>query len=192
MSYLYLRQEPRLGFYGDDASGQQVNGIGAPVVTPGRNPDEIIVTRDNGTRYHVRRKVRAQVLTRPGRPRAGFCGDDERLFFRVSWCEGTQGTIDVGANVPRALKELLNTVVRPDQPAREPATRSSRRSKTPPSSHSSSPTLRRSAIGRSQGTSSSTSNAPASSLRPRRCPPTGAGSSSASNTSTTVPASSFS
>jgi hypothetical protein len=83
----------------------------APTVTPGSDPDEIIVTRADGTRYHVRRKVRAQVLTRPGRPRAGFCGDDERVFFRVSWCEGTQGTIDVGANVPGALKDLLNTVV---------------------------------------------------------------------------------
>ncbi|MCI0428832.1 MAG: hypothetical protein L0Z46_12540 [Nitrospiraceae bacterium] len=41
----------------------------------------------------------------------GFCSDDERVFFRLSWCEGTQGTIDVGANVPGALKNLLNTVV---------------------------------------------------------------------------------
>ena len=86
------------------------HGLGAPVVTPGRNPDEIIVTRDNGMRYRVRRKVRAQVLTRPGRLNVGFCSDDERVFGRMSWCEGTQGTIDVGANVPRALKDLLNTV----------------------------------------------------------------------------------
>jgi monoamine oxidase/subtilisin family serine protease len=83
----------------------------APTVTPGRDADEIIVTRADGTRYHVRRKVRAQVLTRPGRPRAGFCSDDERVFFRVSWCEGTQGTIDAGVDVPGALKDLLNTVV---------------------------------------------------------------------------------
>jgi peptidoglycan hydrolase-like protein with peptidoglycan-binding domain len=82
-----------------------------PTVTPGSDPDEIIVTRADGTRYHVRRKIRAQVLTRPGRPRAGFCGDDERVFFRVSWCEGTQGSIDAGANVPGALKDLLKTVI---------------------------------------------------------------------------------
>ena len=82
-----------------------------PTVTPGSDPDEIIVTRADGTRYHVRRKVRAQVLTRPGRPRAGFCSDDERVFFRVSWCEGTQGSIDAGANVPGALKDLLKTVI---------------------------------------------------------------------------------
>jgi hypothetical protein len=82
-----------------------------PTVTPGSDPDEIIVTRADGTRYHVRRKVRAQVLTRPGRPRAGFCRDDERVFFRVSWCEGTQGSIDAGANVPGALKDLLKTVI---------------------------------------------------------------------------------
>ncbi|MGZ8393867.1 MAG: hypothetical protein ACXWWJ_03775 [Nitrospira sp.] len=111
MSYLYFRQESRLGFCGDDAGGQQVNGLGDPVVTPGRNPDELIVTRDNGTRYHVRRKVRAQVLTRPGRLRTGFCWGDERVFGRVTWCEGTQGTIDAGANLPGAARRLLDTLV---------------------------------------------------------------------------------
>lgn len=110
MSYLYLRQGPTLGFYGDDASGQQVNGLGAPVVTPGKDPNEIIVTRDNGTRYRVRRKVRAQVLTQPGRLRTGFCWDDKRVYGRLTWCQGTQGTIDVGANLPEAAKRLLNTV----------------------------------------------------------------------------------
>ena len=82
-----------------------------PTVKTGRNLDEIIVTMADGTRYYVRRKVRAQVLTRPGRPRAGFCRDDRRVFLRLSWCEGTQGTIDVGADVPGALKDLINTAV---------------------------------------------------------------------------------
>ncbi|MEO8076578.1 MAG: hypothetical protein ABI818_09640, partial [Acidobacteriota bacterium] len=48
-----------------------------PTVTAGANADEIVVTRADGTRFIVRRKVRAQVLTRPGRPRAGFCKHDE-------------------------------------------------------------------------------------------------------------------
>lgn len=82
-----------------------------PQVTPGADDDEIIVTRADGTRFRVRRKIRAQVLTRPGRPRAGFCSDDERLFFRVSWCEGTQGTIDVGANPQGAFSDLMNRVI---------------------------------------------------------------------------------
>ena len=116
MSYLYLRQGPSLGFWGDGAGSQQVNRIGTLVVEPGKNPDEIVVTRADGTRYHVRRKVRAQVLTRPGRPRTGFCWGDERVFGRVTWCEGTQGTIDAGANLPGAAKRLLDTVV--DQFAR--------------------------------------------------------------------------
>ena len=111
MSYLYFRQERGLGFYGDDEYQPQVNSFGAVDVSLGRNDDEIIVTRANGTRYHVRRKIRAQILTRPGRPRYGFCGDDERLFFRISWCEGTQGMINTGVNAPRALKDLFNTVV---------------------------------------------------------------------------------
>ena len=80
-------------------------------VEPGRDDDEIVVLRGDGTRFRVRRKVRAQVLTRPGRPRAGFCRDDERVFFRLSWCEGTQATIDVGANPQGALKDLLRTVI---------------------------------------------------------------------------------
>ncbi|MEP6915130.1 MAG: hypothetical protein ABJC89_05765 [Acidobacteriota bacterium] len=81
-----------------------------PTVTAGANADEIVVTRADGTRFIVRRKVRAQVLTRPGRPRAGFCKDDERVFFRVSWCEGTQGTIDIGAKVQGAFKDLIGKV----------------------------------------------------------------------------------
>jgi hypothetical protein len=82
----------------------------APTVTPGANADEIIVTRADGTKFHVRRKVRARVLTRPGRPRAGICTDDRRVFFRVSWCEGTQGTIDLGANPQGAVKDLMDKV----------------------------------------------------------------------------------
>src|SRR6185295_13148163 len=109
--YLYLRQEPRLGYYGDDAGSQQVKGSGAFVVKPGRDPDEIIVTRADGTSYHVRRKVRVQVLTRPGRLRTGFCWGDERVFGRATWCEGTQGTIDAGANLPGAARRLLDTLV---------------------------------------------------------------------------------
>lgn len=110
MSYLYLRQEQRLGYYGE-AGSQQAKGIGAFVVKPGRDPDEIIVTRADGTRYHVRRKVRVQVLTRPGRLRTGFCWGDERVFARATWCEGTQGTIDAGANLPGAARRLLDTLV---------------------------------------------------------------------------------
>ena len=82
-----------------------------PTVTTGRDKDEIIVTRSNGDRYRIRRKVRAQQITRPGRPRWDACWTDERVFLRVAWCEGTQGTIDVGANVPAALKTLLDNVV---------------------------------------------------------------------------------
>ena len=82
----------------------------SPTVTDTANKDEIIVTRADGTKFHVRRQVHAKVLTRPSRPQTGFCSDDERVFFRVRWCEGTQGTIDLGANVQSALKDLLQTV----------------------------------------------------------------------------------
>lgn len=75
-----------------------------------KDPDEIIVVAKDGTRYHVRRKIRGRVVTRPGRPRAGFCIDDDRVFLRVAWCEGTQGTIDAGANAPAAIRKLFNDV----------------------------------------------------------------------------------
>jgi hypothetical protein len=82
-----------------------------PTVEKGRDDDELIVTVADGTKYHVRRRIRAQVLTRPGRPRAGFCKDDERVFFRVGWCEGTQGRIDVGGNPQGAFKKLMDDVM---------------------------------------------------------------------------------
>jgi hypothetical protein len=82
----------------------------APTVTAGADADEIIITRGDGTTFHVRRKVRAKVFTRPGRPRVGFCSDDERVFFRVAWCEGTQGRIDLGANPQAAFKDLIDKV----------------------------------------------------------------------------------
>ena len=84
----------------------------ALVVTPGKDKDEIIVTRADGTRFHVRRKIRAKVLTNPGRLRTGFCSDDNRVFFRLRWCEGTQGKIDFGANPQGAFKDLLDKVFR--------------------------------------------------------------------------------
>src|SRR5262245_12994071 len=93
--------------------GREAEGppdVQAPTVTAGADADEIIVTRADGTRFHVRRKVRAKVFTRPGRPRVGICSDDERVFFRLVWCEGTQGRIDAGANLQGAFKDLLDRV----------------------------------------------------------------------------------
>jgi hypothetical protein len=80
-------------------------------VTAGRSPDELVIERPDGTRYHVIHHLRAKALTNPGAPRAGFCHDDERVYFRIAWCEGTQGTIDVGANPQGALKKTINAAV---------------------------------------------------------------------------------
>jgi hypothetical protein len=80
----------------------------APTVKEGADKDEIFVTRADGTRFVVRRKVRAKVFTKSGGPpRVGVCSDDERVFFRLKWCEGTQGKIDIGANAQGAIKALL-------------------------------------------------------------------------------------
>ena len=93
------------------SAGEAAEDDPPPKVTPGVDSDEIVVTRADGTRFRVRRRVRAKILTRPGRPRLGFCSDDERVFFRLMWCEGTQGTIDAGANVQSAFKDLLDKVM---------------------------------------------------------------------------------
>jgi hypothetical protein len=82
-----------------------------PTVTPGVDSNEIIVTRVDGTRFHVRRKVRTVAVIDPDRLRTGFCADDKRMFFRARWCKGTQGTIDVGADVPAAAKKLVTDLV---------------------------------------------------------------------------------
>ena len=82
-----------------------------PTVSPGRDENELIITRADGTRFHVRRRVRAQQVTNPGRTRAGFCHDDDRVWLRIAWCEGTQGTIDVGANPQGAIRDVVNTAL---------------------------------------------------------------------------------
>ena len=83
----------------------------APKVEQGVDKDEIVVTRADGTRFIVRRKVRSKLFTKSGgSPRVGFCSDDERVFFRLAWCEGTQGKIDIGANAQGAIKKLLEKV----------------------------------------------------------------------------------
>lgn len=100
--------EELVGFW--DAS-EAWEDAAATKVTKGRDANELLVELADGTKYRVRRKVRAQVLTRPGRPRIGFCKDDKRVFFRLSWCEGTQGRIDMGANPQGAFKDLMDKVM---------------------------------------------------------------------------------
>jgi hypothetical protein len=79
-------------------------------VDPGHDDDEIIVTRADGTRIHVRRKVHTVVVSDPDRLRGALCKDSNRVFLRLTWCRGARGTIDVGANPQGALKQLMNKV----------------------------------------------------------------------------------
>jgi len=97
-------------FYSEGAAEAPPDADKPPTVTQGANADEIIVTRADGTKFHVRRTVRAKIFTRPGRPRIGVCSDDKRVFFRIAWCEGTQGRIDLGANPQGAFAELMKKV----------------------------------------------------------------------------------
>jgi hypothetical protein len=79
-------------------------------VEPTENPDEIVVTRADGARIHVRRKMHATTLHEPERPRIGLCKDDNRVFIRATWCRGTRVTIDLGANPQGAVKQLMDKV----------------------------------------------------------------------------------
>ena len=80
-------------------------------VSDGRDKNEMVIERPDGTKYHVFHRIRAQKLSRPGAARAGFCRDDERVYLRFAWCEGTQGTIDIGANPQGALKKTIKAAV---------------------------------------------------------------------------------
>jgi len=97
--------------YESDESAEAPGPDPAPTVKQGADKDEIIVTRADGTVYHVRRKVHVQILEKGRGLRTGFCSNDERVFFRLAWCEGTQGRIDVGANPQDAFKKLLDKIV---------------------------------------------------------------------------------
>jgi hypothetical protein len=80
-------------------------------VTKGRWDNELVIERPDGTRFHVFHRIRAQKLVNPEAPRAGLCHDDQRVYFRIAWCDGTRGRIDVGANPQGALKKALDTAV---------------------------------------------------------------------------------
>src|SRR5829696_2507266 len=80
-------------------------------VSDGKRENELVVKRPDGTRYHVFHRIRAKKMSSPGAARFGLCHDDERVYFRFAWCEGTQGTIDVGANPQGALKKTIDTAV---------------------------------------------------------------------------------
>ena len=109
-----LRQPART----DPAPAPSSGGNAAPTVSlsgnevsDGKRENEIVVKRPDGTKYHVFHRIRAKKMSRPGAPRVGLCHDDERVYFRLAWCEGTQGTIDVGANPQGALKKTIDTAV---------------------------------------------------------------------------------
>ena len=78
---------------------------GALKVSDGRDKNEMVIERPDGTKYHVFHRIRAQKLSRPGAPRAGFCRDDERVYLRFAWCEGTQRRRSTSAPTRRARQE---------------------------------------------------------------------------------------
>ena len=89
---------------------RQVVAAPAPKVAPGADENTITVELPDGARYRVTRRVRGRRVIDPGRLRADLCHDSKRVFLRVAWCQGTKGTIDVGANPQGALEDLLKKV----------------------------------------------------------------------------------
>ncbi|QEC47534.1 hypothetical protein FSW04_08055 [Baekduia soli] len=71
---------------------------------------QVLVTLDDGARYRVTRRVKARRVTDPGAPKVTFHGDKERVWMRVSWCEGTKGSIDVGADPQGAAEQVLQRI----------------------------------------------------------------------------------
>ena len=81
-----------------------------PKVTPGGDDNRIEVELPDGSRHRVTRRVKARKVVDPGRLRADLCSDSKRVFLRVAWCQGTKGTIDIGANPQGALEDLVQKI----------------------------------------------------------------------------------
>jgi hypothetical protein len=71
------------------------------------NPDQIIVTKADGTRIRVTRRIRVRRVIDSGRPRFAICRDQKRVFLRATWCKGTKGRIDVGADPENAVEQVV-------------------------------------------------------------------------------------
>lgn len=75
----------------------------------------VYVNLDTGVRYRVRRLRRVEFIPgRPGRflPPDVSTGMDARdVWVEISWCTTTRGTVDVGADIPARLQDLINRLI---------------------------------------------------------------------------------
>jgi hypothetical protein len=83
-------------------------------VARGNHDDERLVTMDDGTRYRVTRTRRLipRSSTEPLPPRVRPRIDQDNVWIEITWCRGTRGEVQVGADVPEQARDLLQRMVR--------------------------------------------------------------------------------
>lgn len=81
-----------------------------------RHPNQREVTLDDGSRYRVTRRVsgyRREVRTtwsyRP--PRVRGRADMDNIWLQINWCTGLRGQVRIGADVPSALRNVVQEVL---------------------------------------------------------------------------------
>jgi hypothetical protein len=103
------RPVPHLG-----ASRPVIRRARVSSVARGSHDDERVVSMDDGTRYRVTRTRRLvpRSSTEPVPPRVRPRFDQDNVWIEITWCQGTRGEVQVGADVPEQARDLLQRLVR--------------------------------------------------------------------------------
>jgi hypothetical protein len=73
--------------------------------------DSADVVMPDGRHYLVTRERRPVVKTkRPSPVGAGWGHDSDRVYLKIEWCSGTKGEIQVGANAPEVVKDVIQEI----------------------------------------------------------------------------------
>ena len=76
--------------------------------TPRYEGDIVTIPVSDGTRWKVRRKrSTVPIVKKKGQLGVGFGGDLEKVWMKISWCQGTRGEIKIGGNPQGAAKDVL-------------------------------------------------------------------------------------
>ncbi|HET7841455.1 MAG TPA: DUF4157 domain-containing protein [Terriglobia bacterium] len=85
------------------------------VRAPGMDPDNRVAWDDADPKviYHVTRKTEIKPHTKTSwcPPDITAGADHANVWVRVSWCRGTQGKAEIGANVPQELQNLMRDLL---------------------------------------------------------------------------------
>lgn len=103
------RPVPHLG-----ASRPVIRRARVTSIARGSHDDERMVSMDDGTRYRVTRQRRLvpRTSSEPLPPRVRPRFNQDNVWIEITWCRGTRGEVQVGANVPEQARDVLRRLVR--------------------------------------------------------------------------------